>query len=199
ALRDEPLSVIVVSDPALFATWPPNFMVRSRVPQLELLPYLEAVVCHAGHNTVCESLIHGLPLVVVPIAYDQSHVASRVTSTESGIRLNFKRFKAAHLKQAVRDVLGDARYRDAARRIQASFAKAGGAERAAGLLEKLAAGAGMKGIGVREAGIERGMREDGMKEAEVREAGIERGMCEAGMKEDGMEGVGMREAGMQTI
>ena len=124
---------------------------------MELLPYLDAVVCHGGHNTVCESLTHGLPLVVVPIAYDQSYVASRVTSTESGIRLNFKRFKPAHLKQAVRDVLVDGRYRDAARRIQASFAEAGGAGRAAGLLEKLAAGAGMKGAEVFEAGIERGM------------------------------------------
>ncbi|SEL44387.1 glycosyltransferase, MGT family [Chitinophaga rupis] len=138
ALGNEPLTVVVVSDPALFDTWPDNFIVQEKVPQLGLLPYLDAVVCHGGHNTVCETLAHHLPLVVIPIAYDQSFVAGCVTATESGVRLNFKRFKAEHLKNAVWDVLQDPKYAAAAQQVKTSFENAGGTGRTAALLEELA-------------------------------------------------------------
>lgn len=138
AFGDEPLTVVVVSDPALFDEWPRNFLVQPSVPQLELLPCLDAVVCHAGHNTVCETLSQGLPLVVIPIAYDQSFVAGRVAASGSGIRLNFRRFKARHLNEAVREVLHNPAYKAAAGRLRASFESAGGVERAAGLLEETA-------------------------------------------------------------
>lgn len=137
ALGNEPISVVVVSDPALFEEWPENFIVQERVPQLELLPHLDAVVCHGGHNTVCESLSHGLPLVVIPIAYDQSHVAGRVIQAESGIRLNYRRFKAAHLHNAVWEIIRNPSYKAAASRIQQSFEQSGGATTAANLLEEL--------------------------------------------------------------
>jgi MGT family glycosyltransferase len=137
ALGGEEMTVIVVSDESLFDTWPDNFIVQSRVPQLDLLPHLDGVVCHGGHNTVCETLSHGLPLVVIPIAYDQSHVAGQVVQAESGIRLNFKRFKATHLKEAVWGILQNPAYREAAQRIQDSFERAGGAAAAADQLEDL--------------------------------------------------------------
>lgn len=137
ALGGEEMTVIVVSDESLFDTWPDNFIVQPRVPQLDLLPHLDGVVCHGGHNTVCETLSHGLPLVVIPIAYDQSHVAGQVVQAESGIRLNFKRFKATHLKEAVWGILQNPAYREAAQRIQDSFERAGGAAAAADQLEDL--------------------------------------------------------------
>ena len=139
ALGGKPVTVVVISDPQLFDQWPANFLVQARVPQLELLPHLDAVVCHGGHNTVCETLSNGLPMVVIPIAYDQSYVAGRVVQVESGVRLNFKRFKAAHLHEAVEQVLQDTHFREAARQMQQSFAKAGGAAQAAKLLENMAA------------------------------------------------------------
>ncbi|HJT72645.1 MAG TPA: nucleotide disphospho-sugar-binding domain-containing protein [Chitinophaga sp.] len=137
AFADEALSVVVVSDEQLFEKWPDNIIVSERVPQLELLPHLDAVVCHGGHNTVSETLLHGLPLVVIPIAYDQSHVAGRVVSAGSGIRLNYRRFKANHLKDAVYGVLQEPSYKIAAGQIQRSFEEAGGAAAAATMLEEL--------------------------------------------------------------
>lgn len=137
AFAHEDLHVVVVSDPALFETWPHNFTVQRQVPQLELLPHLDAVVCHGGHNTVCETLMNGLPMVVIPIAYDQSHVAGRVFRVGAGERLNFNRFKASHLKEAVNKVLYNDSYKIAAEQIKQSFMQAGGTERAADLLETL--------------------------------------------------------------
>lgn len=138
AFENEPLTVVVVSEPSLFEQWPSNFIVQRSVPQLELLSHLDAVVCHGGHNTVCETLTHGLPMVVIPIAYDQSHVAGRVARVGAGLRLNFNRFKAKHLREAVEEILENACFRQAAVEISNSFRKAGGTEKAADLLLELA-------------------------------------------------------------
>jgi MGT family glycosyltransferase len=135
AFASENMHVVVVSDPDLFEDWPANFTVKKQVPQVELLPYLDGVVCHAGHNTVCETLMNGLPLVVIPIAYDQSHVAGRVFRVGAGERLNFNRFKAKHLLEAVNTIRHNPSYREAATTIKQSFIHAGGNDAAADLLE----------------------------------------------------------------
>jgi len=132
-----PYTVVVICDPLLFEEWPDNFIVQLNIPQLEVLPYLDAVVCHGGHNTVCESLSNGIPLVVIPIAYDQSHVAGRVVKTGAGLRLNFNRFKAQHLQAALHEVLHDPAFKTAAISLRDSFIAAGGTAAAAGLLVNL--------------------------------------------------------------
>ncbi|MEM6830049.1 MAG: nucleotide disphospho-sugar-binding domain-containing protein, partial [Bacteroidota bacterium] len=137
AFAGEPVFVIVVSDPDLLESWPENFLVQPKVPQLELLPHLDAVVCHAGHNTVCETLNNGLPMVVLPIAYDQQHVAGRVAAIKAGMKLNFKRFKAKNLKHSIQELLHDSTYRENAKVIRDSFKEAGGTARATVLLEEL--------------------------------------------------------------
>lgn len=136
ALGNEDITAVVISDPALFDQWPENFIVKPQIPQLALLPHLDAVVCHGGHNTVCETLLNGLPMVVIPIAYDQSHVAGRVVRTGAGLRLNFNRFKAAHLKEAVHEILQNPGYRASAEQLKQSFLEAGGTSTAADMLEQ---------------------------------------------------------------
>ncbi len=100
-------------------------------PLLQLLEKASVVVCHAGHNTVCESLSYGVPLVVAPIRDDQPIIARQVVDAGAGIRLRFGRSTANDVMAAVREVLGVEKYRLNADRIRQSFAKAGGAERAA--------------------------------------------------------------------
>ena len=116
---------------------PDHVLLQEYVPQLALLPHLDAVVCHGGHNTVCEALAHGLPLVVAPVRDDQPIVAQQVAAAGAGIRVRFGRPRADELHAALSAVLDDPDHRRAARRIQASFAAAGGAAAAADRLEKL--------------------------------------------------------------
>jgi MGT family glycosyltransferase len=133
----ERLQAILVAPPGLVGAPPDHVLVREFVPQLDLLPHLDAVVCHAGDNTVCESLAHGLPLVVAPIRDSQPVVAGQVVAAGAGIRVSFGRVSAAELRHAITTVLDDPSYRTAARRVQMSFATAGGATAAADRLEKL--------------------------------------------------------------
>ncbi len=108
------------------------------VPQLPLLERVDAVVCHAGHNTVCEALWHGVPLVVAPIRDDQPVVAGQVAEAGVGIRVRFGRVTAPKLGAAIDAVLHEPGYREAAGRIRTAFRAAGGASAAATHLEHLA-------------------------------------------------------------
>jgi UDP:flavonoid glycosyltransferase YjiC (YdhE family) len=129
----------VIADPGgVLGEVPPNVLVRPRVPQLALLPRVDAVLCHAGHNTVCETLWHGLPLVVAPIRDDQPIVAAQVVAAGAGVRLRFGRADAPRIAAAVTDVLTEPAYRRAAETVAASFHAAGGSAAAAGHLEQLA-------------------------------------------------------------
>lgn len=118
-----------------------DVLVRPYVPQLELLARVSAVVTHGGHNTVCETLAHGVPLVVAPIRDDQPIVAQQVTDAGAGVRIKFGRAKANDIRAAVSAVLDNPAYRKAAQRLQASFEAAGGAAAAADALEHLVPGA----------------------------------------------------------
>ena len=138
AARADSLQVILAAPPGTVDAVPDNVVVRGFVPQLELLPHLDAVLSHGGHNTVCEALAHGLPLVVAPIRDDQSIVAGQVVATGAGVRVKFGRVRPPELRGALDAVLGDPAYAAAARRIAASFASAGGAAAAADHLERLA-------------------------------------------------------------
>lgn len=136
ALGDQPMQVILVAPRPIAA--PANVIVRSYVPQLALLEQVDAVVCHGGHNTTCEALAHGLPLVIAPIKDDQPIVADQVVAAGAGLRVKFGRVGPDELRAAVRRVLDEPSFRVAAEGVRASFAAAGGAAAAAAALEALA-------------------------------------------------------------
>ena len=132
------LQAVVVGPAPDAEAVPEHILFTDHVPQLALLPRMDAVVSHGGHNTVCETLAHGLPLVVTPIRDDQPLVAQQVADVGAGIRLRFARLRPADLRDAVRAVLGpDSPYSAAAARIRDSFTAAGGSAAAADHLEKL--------------------------------------------------------------
>ncbi len=141
ALAEEQLQAVLVASKEVTVNLknriPSNFIVCQYIPQLTLLPHMNAVLCHAGHNTVVESLVNGLPLVVAPIRDDQFIIASQVEVAGAGIKLHFRRAKAQKIRAAVRTVLTESSFREAAERIKASFINAGGSGKAATLLEKL--------------------------------------------------------------
>jgi MGT family glycosyltransferase len=131
------LQVILVAPPDLVGAVGDHVLVREFVPLLDLLPHLDAMVCHAGHNMVCEALAHSVPLVVAPIRDQQPVVAGQIVNAGAGVRVHFGRVGAGELRNAITTVLDDPSYRAAAARVQSSFGTAGGATAAANHLEKL--------------------------------------------------------------
>jgi UDP-N-acetylglucosamine transferase subunit ALG13 len=80
-----------------------------------------AVVCHAGWGTVGRALIRGVPLVLVPLVGDQFHIAARCAELGVAVTLDPATLCADDLRDAVRAVCTDSRYRTAAARLAADF------------------------------------------------------------------------------
>ncbi|MFE2347852.1 nucleotide disphospho-sugar-binding domain-containing protein [Kitasatospora cineracea] len=131
------LQAIVAAPDGTVADPPPHVLVRPRVPVLELMPRLDAVVSHGGLNTVCEALAHGVPLLVAPIKGDQPINAAQVAAAGAGRRVRFAHARPQTLRTELLAVLDDPAHAAAARRIKESFAAAGGARAAADHLETL--------------------------------------------------------------
>jgi MGT family glycosyltransferase len=105
-------------------------------PQLELVKGAAVVITHAGLNTVLESLSEGVPLVALPLGNDQPGVAARVKARGAGLVIPQQKLTAKKLRAAVRSVLENEKYRDAAQWLKNAFRKADGLNRAADVIEE---------------------------------------------------------------
>lgn len=140
ALADLDVQAVLVAPPALVPEPPDHVLVREWVPQVALLDRTAVVVSHGGQNTVSESLAAGVPMVLAPIRDDQPTIADQVVAAGAGLRVPFGRVGVPQLRASIGAVLHEPRFRAGARRVQASYARAGGAPAAARHIEALAVG-----------------------------------------------------------
>lgn len=137
ALRGEDVTVVVGTRPDLLPDPPDNFVVRAWLPLTELLPRMDAILCHAG-VVVNEALVFGVPAVVAPMAHEQAIYAELVVESGAGLRVRSNRVSASGLRDAIFTVLDDAGFRTAAQRVASSFRAAGGAQAAARAIVEIA-------------------------------------------------------------
>jgi len=142
ALALEPLAsrvqVVLNFDPDAMPDPPSHVLVAPKVPVLDLMPRLDAVICQAGQSTVNEALVHGVPMVVAPIRLAELVVAAQVTRAGAGVAVSFLESTPAQLAAAVTAVLDEPGYRAHARRIGDEFSAAGGTDAAVAHLVALA-------------------------------------------------------------
>jgi MGT family glycosyltransferase len=117
---------------------PANARVERWIPHSDLLPRTDVVVTTGGTGTVLASLAAGIPLLIVPTAWDQNDNAWRVSEAGAGIRLPAGRCTPDRIRAAVGRLLNERPFRQNARRLAADFARYGGAAQAAALLADLA-------------------------------------------------------------
>jgi MGT family glycosyltransferase len=118
-----------------------NMWGREFLPQTSLLPQVDLVITHGGNNTVTECLHFGVPMVVLPLFWDQYDNAQRMDELGFGKRLPTYAFEPEQLSGAIDGLLGGSAAGDrrasaaaVASRLQASP----GTEVAANLIERLA-------------------------------------------------------------
>ena len=119
---------------------PPNFVVKSHVPQLDILRQADLFITHAGMNGVQEGLYYGVPMVFVPQQMEQLINARIAEAQRVGIIIGDtppygEKFSVEELRDVVDKVLANADYRIAAQRISRSLRAAGGTDRAVQLIE----------------------------------------------------------------
>jgi MGT family glycosyltransferase len=135
AFRGEDYQVILSSsmnvDLADLGPAPPNFIAQAHVPQIEVLRRATAFVSHGGMNSVNESLSHGVPMLVIPQMGEQMIIGRRVEELGAGLYIEKPEVTAEKLREGVRRLLADQRFREQAVRVRQSFQTAGGVARAA--------------------------------------------------------------------
>lgn len=132
------VQAVLIAPPALAAQAPKNVLVRDYVPQLQLLDRAAGVICHAGHNTVCEALARGLPLVVAPIRDDQPIIARQVIEAGAGVFMRYGKVTPATAVAAIGRLLDDAGLAASARSLSRALRDAPGMPGAAGIVAALA-------------------------------------------------------------
>jgi UDP:flavonoid glycosyltransferase YjiC (YdhE family) len=108
------------------------------LPQPAILPQVDLVITHGGNNTVTEAFHNGLPMVVLPLFWDQVDNAQRVAETGFGIRLPTYDFEDDDLTGAVDRLLADAGLKARLAAISRRLRASPGTVRAAGLIEAVA-------------------------------------------------------------
>jgi MGT family glycosyltransferase len=145
AFANEPVELIVTTgpdrDPESLggAGRAANVHVTQWLSHGRLLPRCQAMVTVGGKATVLAAAEAGVPMVVVPTTWDKPDNARRVTEAGAGIRLSPRRCSPTSLREAVYRVLYQPRFGAAARTLSERLAAAPGPNRAAELLEQLAA------------------------------------------------------------
>ena len=130
---DAILSVGPAVDVASLGALPENVRVFPRVNQLEVLASADVFLTHCGMNSVSESLLCGVPMVLYPQHSEEEAVSGRVMELGAGLRL--RRASAGSICKALETVLAEKRYAHAAGKIAADFAQCGGAKEAADFIE----------------------------------------------------------------
>ena len=123
-------------DGAACADLPGNPIVVAYAPQLEVLSKASLTLTHAGLNTVLDSLSCGVPVIALPITYEQPAIASRVRWAQVGEVVRREGLSTGSLREAIVRVMASGTYREKCLRMQSDIAAAGGAKRAADLIEE---------------------------------------------------------------
>jgi UDP:flavonoid glycosyltransferase YjiC (YdhE family) len=115
---------------------PDNATVVEWVPQEEIFPRVDALLCHGGAGTIIAAMTHGVPMVVTPMAADQPENARRIEAMGCGIAL--PETDAATIRAALERALSDLGLRATSDRVADEIAALPGFHDAAQELERLA-------------------------------------------------------------
>ena len=115
---------------------PSNTIAVRSAPQIELLKHAALCITHAGLNTVLESLAHGVPMVAIPIGYDQPGVAARIAHHGTGEFIELDELTTNCLRELIEKVLQDPSYRERAEYFRKVISKTRGLDVAADIIEQ---------------------------------------------------------------
>jgi UDP:flavonoid glycosyltransferase YjiC (YdhE family) len=108
------------------------------LPQPSILPQADLVITHGGNNTICEGFTFGLPMIGLPLFWDQYDNAQRLEDTGFGARLATYDWTEEELVEAVDRLLADAALGARLRSVSARVRSEPGRVKGADLIERLA-------------------------------------------------------------
>jgi MGT family glycosyltransferase len=89
---------------------PANVLIVAEAPQIEVLKRASLMVSHGGVTGLKESAYFGVPMLLIPIHYDEFGNAARVVYHGLGTRLQLEEVSAVELGRLIDEVLNDPAY-----------------------------------------------------------------------------------------
>jgi MGT family glycosyltransferase len=114
----------------LGADWVVDF-----APQQAALERADAVISHAGWNTIMDAIATQTPILALPIAFDHPGGAARVRHAGIGIQASARWSPPRTLARHLRRLLDDGSFKERLQPLGAAVARAGGTARAADIVE----------------------------------------------------------------
>ncbi|PWT86907.1 MAG: MGT family glycosyltransferase [Acidobacteria bacterium] len=121
----------------VFKDLPGDPIVVNYAPQLELLRRAALTIFHGGLNTALECLVHGVPMIAVPITFDQPGVAARLVRAGAGRMIPMGDLTAETLRAEILEVLTNAKYGTAAKHLQKQSLGTTGVQQAADIIDRI--------------------------------------------------------------
>jgi MGT family glycosyltransferase len=115
-----------------------NLCLEKFIPYARLMPFVDVMVTNGGYGGVHFALTHGIPLVAAGASEDKAEICARIAWSGVGLNLKTSSPSSEQVRQAVKKVLEESRYKQKAQAMQAEFARHDAPSEAADLLEKLA-------------------------------------------------------------
>jgi zeaxanthin glucosyltransferase len=122
--------------PEVFGDLPGNPIVVRYAPQLALLARAALTIFHGGLNTALESLSHGVPMIAIPVTFDQPGVGGRLVWTGTGRMIPIHDLTAERLRIEMLEVLTNDKYKTNAKLMQRQASALNGVSRAADIIER---------------------------------------------------------------
>jgi UDP:flavonoid glycosyltransferase YjiC (YdhE family) len=115
---------------------PPTMIAVDRAPHSLLFPRASAVVQQCGIGTLAQSLRSGRPMLAVPYAHDQPDNAWRAAQLGITKTIYPRRYRGATVAGALRELLSNPSYADAAARVASEVRSESGAIGACDAIER---------------------------------------------------------------
>lgn len=105
---------------------PDNFIIKSYVPQLEILKRAKVFITHGGINSINEGLNYHVPLLIIPQIMEQRYNGKQIEKLGAGICLRNTSITPRKIWETVDAIINTPRFVDNAKRIADSFKSVGG-------------------------------------------------------------------------
>lgn len=116
--------------------FPLDTIIVSYAPQNEVLSKAKLCITHGGMNTVMDALSNGVPVLVIPISFDQPGTAGRMKYLNVGEYIPYKSLSEKAINRTVKKIFSTNSYYENSARMKEKFLELNGVDHAIKIIEK---------------------------------------------------------------
>jgi len=122
-----------------FEPIPPSVILSHWAPQLQMLSRASVMITHAGIGTVKECILHGVPMLALPLMRDQFACTNRIVHHGLGVRGDIEQIEPEELSSMLSQLISNDSFRERVGVMREEFERAEALNLSIKLIEKVIA------------------------------------------------------------